>query len=535
MIAELSVENLAIIEQTSLHLGPGFTALTGETGAGKSLLIDAIELVLGDRADSELVRSGAETARVAIRFDQSEPLSIVREVSLHGRSSCKVNGQNVSVGSLRALGKSLVDLHGQHDHQSLLDPVRHLHFLDNWIGAPAHELLAQVEELHRQWSDAKRRLTAVRTSRREREQRVDMLRFQIADIETVGPIADEMEALETRLDRLRHTERIRDTVVAAIQDLSGEDNAVADTVGQAVKRLDEVVRYDTNLEESLTPLREAAILLQEGAHLLSGYLDQLEADPEELETVAGRIDALRKLRRKYGESEEEVLAFLERAREELDLLDSDMNSEESLAEIVATSKKNLDARVSELSSLRHRRADDFASLVQAQLRELAMERAIFQIEFGTKEPEPDGQDLVEFYFSANAGESPKPLAKIASGGELSRVMLGIKTALAGRAGVPTLIFDEVDAGLGGRAAATVARKLRELSKHYQVIVISHLPQIASQADVHFHIDKEEQGGRVKTSVRRLQGEERVSELARMLAGDAITESALANAREMLTR
>ena len=535
MIAELSVRNLAIIEHTVLTLGPGFTALTGETGAGKSLLIDAVELVLGDRADTELVRSGTDRARVEVRFDQAEPVEIVREVSAQGRSTCKVNGQSISVAALRTLGKSLVDLHGQHDHQSLLDPLRHLRYLDDWIGQPGHDLLESVASAHQAFLDAKRRLQVVRSTKRDREQRLDMLRYQVNEIETVGPLADEMAELEARLDRLKYAERLQEASAFALDSISDQEGCAVDGVNQSVKQLEEVLRYDADLEESLTPLREAAILLQEGTHTLRNYLERLEADPAELEVVAGRIDDLRKLRRKYGENEVEVLKFLESAREELDLLDGDLNTEEGLEEVVRASRTELDWQANLLSALRHERSAEFSGLVQAQLRDLAMDRAIFQMHFETKEPEADGSDLVEFYFSANAGESPKPLAKIASGGELSRVMLGIKTALAGRAGVPTLIFDEVDSGLGGRAAATVATKLRELSQHYQVIVISHLPQIAAKADVHFHIDKQEQSGRVKTTVRRLEGEERVTELARMLAGDHIGESALANAREMLTR
>lgn len=553
MIVELSVENLAIIERAQITVGPGFTVLTGETGAGKSLLIDAIELALGERADSELVRAGAPKASVNVVFDLSGNtalearfadlgievedglLTIHREVFAEGRSQCRVMGKLTPVGTLRQLGTLLVDLHGQHDHQSLLDAERHVGYLDAWIGAPAEQALGHVAEAAAKAAEAKKRLDALRAGLRDREHRIDLLRFQVNEIESVDPKPGEMEELESQLARLKYAEKLATASFAALAALADEEGCAVDSAGTAVSQLEAVVRYDAGLEKILEPLQAALVQLQEGAHDLRAYAETLEADPTMLDEVAGRIDSLKRLRRKYGDDEATILAFLAEARSELEMLTDAEESEESLRGAYEVARATLVSASAELTDLRTERAREFDRLVTEQLRDLAMERAVFETRFTPREPDAHGADEVEFIFTANAGEPPRPLGKIASGGEISRVMLAIKTALAGRAGVPTLIFDEVDAGLGGRAAATVARKIEELATHYQVLVISHLPQIASRASSHFRIEKSESSGRVATRVRELPGEERVEEIARMLAGEDLTPSALANARELLGR
>ncbi|HVT12431.1 MAG TPA: DNA repair protein RecN [Fimbriimonadaceae bacterium] len=551
MLVELTVENIAIIERSQIALGGGFTVLTGETGAGKSLLVDAIELALGERADSDLVRTGAAKASVSVAADLTgrEELAakcrelgieldegclfIHREILVEGRSQCRVNGKLTPVSALKQLGQHLVDLHGQHDHQSLLDPGRHIGFLDAWIGPPASVLLEQTARAYEAAYAARQSLAALRAGLRDREHRLDLLRFQVGEIESIDPKPGEMEELEAQLSRLKNVERIMDATSLALAGLRGGDTNAADLLRASVKALEEASRFDPAVEGPLDTLRSALIQLEEGTHDLSAYAESVEADPALLEEVAGRIDSLRRLRRKYGEDESGVLAFLEQARRELDLLSDAEASEEDLVARLEEAESELRLVAEELSSLRHERAIEFAERVQHQLRDLAMERAEFEVSFRRKEPDASGQDEVEFFFSANPGEPPRPLSRIASGGEVSRVMLAIKTATAGRAGVPTLIFDEVDAGLGGKAAATVARKLEELAQHYQVLVISHLPQIAARAATHFRIEKVESGGRIKTQVRLLDPDERVTEVARMLAGEQVTDSALANAREML--
>jgi DNA repair protein RecN (Recombination protein N) len=553
MIVELSVENLAIIEQSTLKLGPGFTALTGETGAGKSLLIDAINLALGDRADTDLVRMGASRASVSVVFDlgnnpetlakcqelgfamEDSMLYIAREVLAEGRSQCRVGGKLTPVSSLKQLGALLVDLHGQHDHQSLMQQERHLGFLDDWIGQPAHQARGLVEAAYVTVDHARKRLSALRSGLRDREHRLDLLRFQVKEIEDVSPAAGEFEELEARLSRLQNAEKLATAAFGALESVSDQESSAIELLAVGVKSLEDVLRFDASLEEMLSPLRVALIEAKESAHAIRAYAESMESDPAELDLVASRIDALKRLRRKYGESEAQVLAFLDDARHELALLEDSEGSETDLVQAVADAQKLLEADCSLLTALRIDRAKEFGALVEAQLRDLAMERAQFAVDIQPKIPEADGADRIELFFSANVGEPPRPLAKIASGGEISRVMLAIKTAMAGRAGVPTLIFDEVDTGLGGRAAATVARKLGELAQHYQVLVISHLPQIASRATTQFQIEKSTESGRVRTGVRQLTESDRVHEIARMLAGDHVTESAIANARELLSK
>ncbi len=551
MIVELTVENLAIIERAHIQLGPGFTVLTGETGAGKSLLIDALELALGERADAELVRTGANKATVDAVIDLSDQLDtlnkclelgisvdsgmlyIHREVLLEGRSQCRVGGKLIPVATLKQLGQLLIDLHGQHDHQSLLDETKHIGYLDAWIGNPAEMLLAKVAEAYSECESARKKLHALQAGMRDREHRLDLLRFQVNEIEAASPLPGEMDDLEAQLSRLKYAEKLSLASFGALEAISDKEDCAVDLLGAAVQRLEDCIRFDPSLEEVIAPLKEALYQVEEGVHGLRTYSEGLEADPGRLEEVASRIDSLKRLRRKYGQDEAEIIEFLERAKQELALLEDSEASADELQETVVRREAQLHKIASELSELRKERAVEFSQLVQNQLRDLAMDRAIFEVDFKTKPADFSGLDLVEYYFSANAGEVTRPLGRIASGGEISRVMLAIKTALAGRAGVPTLIFDEVDTGLGGRAAATVARKLEELAAHYQIVVISHLPQLASRATTHFRIEKLENEGRVMTQVRLLDPEERVDEIARMLAGDHVTESAVANAREML--
>jgi DNA repair protein RecN (Recombination protein N) len=551
MIVELTVENLAIIERAQLTLGPGFTALTGETGAGKSLLVDALELALGERADTELVRHNTAKAAVSAVFDLSgQPqlqkkcqelgieledglLYIQREVYAEGRSQCRIAGKLTPVSGLRQLGTTLVDLHGQHEHQSLLNADRHLSYLDLWIGDDATTLLARVQVAYDNAAKAREQLGALRASMRDRAQRLDLLKFQVNELEEADPQPREMEDLETTLSRLKHSEKLSQTALASLDILQEREGSAVEHLGSAIIALENNLALDPTLAQTLEPLKNALEHLQDGIHELSSYADSIDSDPQTLEDIAARIDLLRRLRRKYGQDEEAMIEHLENARQELNLLENAEASEDQLAAQAALAEEQLKDLCSELTEIRKAKAEHFSALVQAQLRDLAMDKALFSVQFQPKTPAADGADLAEFYFTANAGEPPRPLAKIASGGEISRVMLAIKTALAGRAGVPTLIFDEVDAGLSGRVAAVVGKKLEELAQHYQVLVITHSPQIAGRATTQYRIGKQEHGGRVTTSVHALNPEERVEEIAKMLAGEAVTDSAMASARELL--
>ena len=551
MIVELTVENLAIIERAQIRLGEGFTVLTGETGAGKSLLIDAIQLVLGGRAETELVRTGSAKASVSVAIDlKSRPevaakcselgfdpeenvLHLQREVFAEGRSQARIMGRTAPASTLRQIGNLLVDLHGQHDHQSLLDVERHVEFLDAWIGLPVVELKKSVFEAFDALEGKRKQLSSLRSSLRDREQRIDLLRYQINEIEAANPIVGEMAELESQMARLKHSEKLATATQSSAENLSDGESNAQDLIGDAAKALEDVLRYDATLEPIIESIRTASIYLQEAIHSLHGYVESLDAEPGLIDIVADRIDLLRRMRRKYGDDEATVLAFLETARAELNLLDDAEANETDLTQEIGRLEQGLAEVAQNLSELRKVRSLEFAKLVETTLRDLAMEKARFEVNFRAKPPMADGCDVVEFYFSANLGEDPKALSKIASGGEMSRVMLAIKTALAGRAGVPTLIFDEVDAGLSGRAAASVARQLEALASNYQVLVISHLPQIASRASSHFRIEKVEESGRVQTRVVALNPRDRIEEVARMLAGDHVTDRALENARELL--
>lgn len=551
MFVELSVENIAIIERTQITLGPGLTVLTGETGAGKSLLIDAIQLAIGERADTDLVRTGAGKATVTLGVDVSAHprlqtlcdelgaetedglLIIQREVFAEGRSQARIGGKLAPVATLKRLGQELVDLHGQHEHQSLLHTERHIDFLDAWIGPSGVAIRAQVKVHFRSLSDLRTRLQMLQRNKRDLAQRVDLLRYQIDEIETVAPLADEMEGLESRLKRLSNAEKLRLAAEDALSRLADAESPALEGISEAVRRLEETAVLDPQLDPALQPLRDALYSLQEAIPEIRKYHELLEADPAELETVAARIDALRKLRRKYGEDEVAILEYLTAAQTELDALEDPEANEDELITRITASEANLAAACAELTQLRQVEGKRLSEAILGHLRDLAMDNATIALEIRPRAADENGADDVQFVFSANLGEPPKPLSKIASGGEISRVMLGIKCAMAGTESVPTIIFDEVDSGLGGRAAAAVARKLSQLAQHTQIIAISHLPQIASVANVQFRIEKQEIGDRVRTSVRELKDEERVEELARMIAGESISETAIVHARELL--
>jgi DNA repair protein RecN (Recombination protein N) len=362
---------------------------------------------------------------------------------------------------------------------------------------------------------------------------IDLLRYQVQEIEQVAPQPGEADEIQSQISRLQHIEKLSTASFAALSALSEQENSAVDLLGTSLVGLEEGARYDPSLEEILAPLRECRLQLDEALRSLSDYAQSLEADPAMLDELAARLDSLKRLRRKYGDDETAVLSFLDQARERLGTLESSEAGEEELAAELEVLNSQVALEAAQLTALRKARGTEFSSLVEEQLKDLVLERARFEVAFRPKEPDQTGADDVEFYFSANPGEPLRPLSRIASGGEVSRLMLAIKSVLAGKAGVPTLIFDEVDSGLGGRVASTLGRKLAELSRSYQVLVISHLPQVAACADVHFKIEKLEQEGRTVTQVRRLGEDERVEELARMLGGETVTSAAIANARELL--
>jgi DNA repair protein RecN (Recombination protein N) len=549
MLHALHIENLAIIDRLEVAFEAGFNALTGETGAGKSILIDALNLALGERADTSLIRAGAARLRVNAIFELPddpdlhahlaelgvEPedglLYLSREVQASGRSIARINGQPAPTSALKAIGDRLIDLHGQHEHQSLLKPSSHLEFLDRWLGEPALRLREQVRHTVNALRQTERDLQELTAREREREQMLDLYRFQVDEIRQANLQAGEDEQLETEARRLMHAEKLIALAGNAYDALLGEQGAY-DQTATAARCLTEIARIDPSVAPWGELLEGALAQLEEVARNLRAYAESIEYDPTRLEEVIERQELLKRLKRKYGDTIEAVLQYADEAAAKLHALETQTERRAELEAEQARLQAEAHTLCEQLSALRREGAQRFADAVQAALRTLAMERAQFVVEARPKPMDTTGADSVEFLFSANPGEPPRPLSKIASGGEMSRVMLALKTVLADAAPVPTLVFDEIDAGIGGRTAHAVGEQIAQLARHCQILCITHLPQIACRAGRHLLIEKHTDGAATRVSVQPLTGEARVQEIARMLAGTP-TETALQHARELL--
>jgi DNA repair protein RecN (Recombination protein N) len=549
MLHALHIENLAIIDRLEVAFEAGFNALTGETGAGKSILIDALNLALGERADISLIRAGAEKLRVNAVFEVPndpelhallgelgvEPedglLYLSREVHTSGRSIARINGQPVPVSALKALGERLIDMHGQHEHQSLLKPSSHLEFLDRWLGEPALKLRQQVREAVSALRQTERELQEIVAREREREQMLDLYRFQVDEIRAANLQVGEDEQLETEARRLVYAEKLVALAGNAYDALMGEHGAY-DQAASASRNLTEIARIDPSVSPWGEMLESALVQLEEVAHNLRAYAESIEYDPARLEAVIERQELIKRLKRKYGDTIEAVLQYADEAAAKLHALETQTERRAELEAELARLQESAHALCEQLSALRRDGAQRFANAVQTVLRTLAMERAQFTVEVRPKPMDATGADSVEFLFSANPGEPPRPLSKIASGGEMSRVMLALKTVLADAAPVPTLVFDEIDAGIGGRTAHAVGEQIAQLARHCQILCVTHLPQIACRANHHLLIEKHTDGAMTRVAVQPLTGEARVQEIARMLAGTP-TETALQHARELL--
>lgn len=545
MLHSLHIENLAIIDRLEVSFQPGFNALTGETGAGKSILLDALALVLGERADPTLIRTGADKLKVSAVFlvpetvDLSDlgveleegALYLAREVQTGGRSLARVNGQAVPLSVLKAIGDRLVDLHGQHEHQSLLKPSSHLEFLDRWLGEPALNLRAQVREAVQSLQRLQAEYQELRQREREREQMLDLYRFQIDEIRSANLQIGEEEILQTEERRLAHAEKLLALAGSAYETLM-EERGAYEQIANASLRLAEIARIDPSMAPLQETLESALVQVEEVAQLLRVYLETVEYDPQRLEEVVARLELIKRLKRKYGDTIEAILAYAQEAEQKLSALEHQSERLADLEAEIAEAQSRAESLSAQLSALRKQGAERFSAEVVRHLRDLAMERAEFLVSLSPKPMDATGIDAVEFLFSANPGEPPRPLSKIASGGEMSRVMLALKTVLATASPVPTLVFDEIDAGLGGRTAHTIGEKLAQLAQHFQVLCVTHLPQIASRAHHHLQIEKRVEGERTYVVLTPLEGEARVAEIARMLAGEP-TETALQHARELL--
>ncbi len=550
MLRELRLRNVAVIDAVTVPFAPGLNVLTGETGAGKSILIDALLLVRGGRAQADLVRAGAEAATLEAVFDAGAvtgvaavldeaglalddgQLVVRREVGRSGRHRAFVNDSPVTVALLERLGDLLVEVHGQHEHQRLLAAAHQLEVLDRF--AEAEPLGERVANLFAKYRAAREAVERLRSAERDRAQRVDLLRFQVSELDAARLRPGEEEELRAERRRLQHAERIA-AGLAEVGALLVEDaDAAAARLARATRLLGDLGRLDPSLAAPVAALEAAAAHLEEAVLAVRRLRAEGEAEPGRLAAVDERLDALARLKRKYGDTEEAMLAFRAGAAQELDQLE---RHEEVLAgeeRRLAEQQGELLAAAGALGEARRAAAGRLAALVERELRALGMERARLEIALETApEVSARGLERVEFRFSANPGEEPRPLARIASGGELSRTMLAVQAVLAAADRVPTLVFDEVDAGIGGRVAAAVGEKLAAVARGRQVLCVTHLAQIAARADHHLRVVKAVRGGRTRVAVDALSGAARVEEIARMLAGQALTPAALRHARELL--
>ncbi len=538
MLRFLRIRNLAVIEAVEVEFEPGFNVLTGETGAGKSIVVEAVGLLLGARASADLVRTGESHAAIEAIFEHGgAELVVRRELTSQGRSRSFINGALATAAALRDLSARLVELHGQHEHQALLDPLTHLPLVDEY--AELTDLAARVAEA---WADVRtlrEQLERSRMDAREKTARLDLIAFQLGEIERAAPKAGEDETLAAVRQVLASAERIQSLCEESYAALYEADGAVLASLGGVWKRVGELATIDPRFSSYVEARDGIKSQLEDLAFFLRSYADGVDASPGRLQEVEDRLALLERLKRKQGPALEDVLERGRSLARERDLLTGTGERAEDLQNTLADAGDRYLAVARELSRRRRDAAGRFARKVETLLAELAMARTRFEVRFNGAEVGPDewserGIDRAEFYLSPNPGEELRPLARIVSGGELSRIMLALKTLTIGDAPGKTLIFDEVDAGIGGRVAEVVGRRLRELGERFQVLCITHLPQIAARGTNHFRIDKSVRASRTVTSVERLSDTGRVGEIARMIGGAVVTDAVHATARELLT-
>lgn len=572
MLRELYIEDFAIIDRLELSFSGGLNVLTGETGTGKSIIIDAVQLLLGGRAGAGMVRAGARRAVITGLFDLSaspwcleelEALGIEasdgqvqlgREITAEGRSTARINGRPVTVGQLRAAAAPLLDIHGQHEHQRLLSPRSHRAFLDDFIetdlGAEAVDTWEKFQAVYRRWQDLRRRVADVAGDPAERLRTMDLYRFQRDEIDAAALAPGEEEELRARRLLLQNAARIGEALQGAYGLLAGDGREGAcahDTIGGAIAQLEAIAPLDPQISPLLETLYAAQEELGAVARQVRQRFDQVQADPAALAAIEERLMLMGDLKKKYGGSIEEILVYRDKVAAELDRLSGAEEAVEQLQQQLEDCRRELGVLAQEVSRLRRQGAARLEPLLASALAELGMAGAAFSVAFtwredpqgvpwegGTAAIDAGGVDEVEFLISTNPGEPLRPLAQTASGGELSRIMLALKGLLAQANDVPTVVFDEIDSGVGGRTAVAVADKLAAIARRQQVLCVTHLPVIAAAAHRHFTVSKEDAGGRTVSRVVLLEEEERQQELARMLGGDT-QEAALAHARELLER
>lgn len=550
MLSNLQIENIAVIKSASIDFENGFNVMTGETGAGKSIVIDSLNAILGERTSRELIRSGADSASVCAEFqnvgdnvkneleklgiEKDDTLIVSRKLTPDGKNVCRINGMPATVSMLKALGVQLVNIHGQLDNQSLLSPETHCSFIDKLAGGGRE--LKEFKELYSLYIKKENELKSLNTDVNEKNRRLDILNYQIEEIQKADIRPGEKDELTEKLGFLRNAEKVLDLLHTAYAALNGDGEmpGAADIAADAASKLLSAADYSSDFTETANGVNDAAMNLSAYTEELRDKIYSLDYDPNETERAEERLDVIYRLSQKYGDSEEDILAYLENAEKERDALSfSDERAEQLRAETEKAYNEAL-AAAKKLSEIRIEAGKKFSADVERELAFLDMPSVKFIVNDSVGKLYENGIDNIEFLLSANAGEEPKPLSKIASGGELSRIMLAIKCVLSELDDIDTLIFDEIDSGVSGRAALKIAAKMKELSKTHQVICVTHLAQIAAFADEHKLISKEEKDGRTYTCITSLDYNGRKYELARIMGGLTVTQSILNSAEELLS-
>ena len=552
MLLEISIKNFAIIEEISLNFEKGMTVLTGETGAGKSIIIDAMNMMLGSRATTDVIRHGAPKAEIEGLFavesnrhltalfeeqglEWTDELIIRREILQNGRSVSRINGQMVNLSVLKAVGQHLVDIHGQHDQEELMRPQLHITMLDEFGDAAFFQTKAAYRQTFEDYKRLRKQVVELQRNQQENKARIEMLEFQIAEIEAAALEVDEDVRLEQERQRLLNHKMIADTLTNAYTMLDAEEFSSLANVRSAMNDLESIEEYDPSYKELSSQLSETFYALEDITKRLEDVVDGLEFDGNRLMQVESRLDLIHSITRKYGGQVKDVLEYLAQITKEYSLLTgSDLSSEELEKELKRL-EKSLVSLAQDLSDQRHALAQALENEIQQELADLYMDKARFQVRFSKAKFNREGNEAVEFYISTNPGEDFKPLVKIASGGELSRLMLAIKSAFSRKEGKTSIVFDEVDTGVSGRVAQAIAAKIHKIGQNGQVLAISHLPQVIAAADYQFYIEKISDAHSTVSTVRLLNREERIEEIAKMLAGEDLTEAARQQAEQLLKR
>ncbi|MEH7095143.1 DNA repair protein RecN [Neobacillus vireti] len=553
MLAELSIKNFAIIENLSISFEKGLTVLTGETGAGKSIIIDAIHLIVGGRGSAEFVRHGEERAVIEGLFqidDLNHPVIskafefgieieegmviLRRDIARTGKSVCRINGKLVTISILREIGSTLVDIHGQHEHQELMDETRHLTLLDQFGAEEIDPAQNEYVQVFRRYEQTLHKLKSLSENDQQTAHRLDLIQFQLDEIQKSNLKPNEDEELFEEKRRLGNFERVFEAIQTGYNALQGEQKGL-DWIGMVMGSLEEAAALDTSYRELSDSVSNSFYQLEDAAQTLRNELDILEYDPQRLNDIETRLNEINQLKRKYGKTIPEILEYAAKIEEEIETLQNKETHIGELEKELISIKKDLVLEAKQLTDIRRKWAIKLTKLIHQELKELYMEKTIFEIRFESEQLHfaKNGVDHIEFYISTNPGEPLKPLSKVASGGELSRIMLALKSIFSKHQGVTSIIFDEVDTGVSGRVAQSIAEKIYKVAVGSQVLCISHLPQVAAMADTHLYIAKDIKGGRTKTSVTSLRTKEKIKEIGRMISGTEITDLTKQHAEELL--